>query len=182
MLRCAACREVVDPREVTWSAHRAVETPPAAARQRAPRRELLERGGPSPVARTLAVIGDWWTSLVIREAFYGTHRFQDFERRIGAAPNILAARLNHLVDEGVLERLPNTERPVRHEYHLTAKGLDLYHVPLAMMAWGERWPTPSPGPATLTHNRCGKPLRPQLTCGSCAGDVTRASLSPRSTA
>ena len=176
VLCCAACHQVVDAREVTWSSHVALESPPAASRQRAPRRELLERGGASPLARALAVVGDWWTSLVIREAFYGTRRFQDFERRTGAAPNILTARLNHLVREGVLERLPDPERPVRHEYHLTAKGLDLYHVPLAMMAWGDRWPPPSSASATLMHNPCGKPLRPQLSCGVCAGEVTRTTL------
>ena len=176
ILRCSACGQVVEAREVTWSAHVALESPAAASRQRAPRRELLERGGPSPLARALAVIGDWWTSLVIREAFYGTRRFQDFECRIGAAPNILAARLSHLVDEGVLERLPNRERPIRHGYRLTAKGLDLYHVPLAMMAWGDRWAARSPASVTLTHSRCGKPLRPQLSCGVCGEEVTPTTL------
>src|SRR5437763_2759261 len=169
ILRCSACGQVVEAREVTWSAHVALESPAAASRQRAPRRELLERGGPSPLARTLAVIGDWWTSLVIREAFYGTRRFHDFERRTGAAPNILAARLKHLVHEGVLDRAPS------REYHLTAKGLDLYHVPLAMMGWGDRWSTPSRA-VTLTHVSCGKRLRPRLSCGVCAGDVTRDTL------
>lgn len=176
VLRCRACGGVVDARDVSWSAHRAVESQPTTARQRAPRRELLERGGPSPIARTLAVIGDWWTSLVIREAFFGTRRFDDFERNLGAAPNILASRLSLLVGEGILERAPYQSRPVRHEYRLTTKGLDLYHVPLAMFAWGERWPTPSPAPVVLTHESCGRRLEPRLSCASCAGDVSRAAI------
>jgi len=176
VLRCAACHEVVAPRDVSWSTHQPVRGPGSASRQRAPRRELLERGGPSPIARTLAVIGDWWSSLVIREAFFGARRFDDFARGLGVAPNILSSRLAHLVDEGVLKRVPYQAGPVRHEYRLTEKGLDLYHVPLAMLAWGDRWPTPASAPVELTHLPCGDRLRPWLSCQVCGGQLTRSSV------
>jgi DNA-binding HxlR family transcriptional regulator len=176
VLRCTACREVITPRDVTWSTLRPIDTPTIASRQRAPRRELLERGGPSPTARTLAVIGDWWSSLVIREAFYGARRFDAFERSLGLAPNILSSRLAHLVEETVLERVPYQAAPVRHEYRLTDKGLDLYHVPLAMLTWGDRWLTPLSPPVQLSHERCGHPLRPVLSCHACAQELTLQSL------
>jgi DNA-binding HxlR family transcriptional regulator len=176
VLRCAGCGQIVDARDVSWSSRRPVQAPPASSRRRAPRRELLERARPSPIARTLAVIGDWWSSLVIREAFYGTRRFDDFEHRLAVAPNILASRLSRLTADGILERVPYQRRPLRHEYRLTGKGLDLYPVPLAMLDWGDRWPTPSTAPVTLTHKPCGKRLRPRLSCQACTEDLAMANI------
>lgn len=176
VLRCTSCNEAIEPRDVSWSTHHPVQEPASTSRKRAPRRELLERGGPSPIARTLAVIGDWWSSLVIREAFFGARRFDDFARALGVAPNILSSRLGHLVDEGVLERVAYQAAPVRHDYRLTEKGFDLYPVPLAMLAWGDRWPTPSKPPIELTHRSCGRRLQPWLGCEACAAPLTRSSV------
>ena len=90
------------------------------------------------VARTLDLVGDWWTLLIVREALVGTTRFGDFERRLGVAKNILSARLDRLVEGGILERVQPRAR--RHlEYQLTAKGRDLWLVLTALRLWGDKW-------------------------------------------
>ncbi|TMC09079.1 MAG: helix-turn-helix transcriptional regulator [Chloroflexi bacterium] len=96
---------------------------------------------PCPVARTLDVVGEWWTLLIVRDALLGARRFEDF-KATGIADNILSARLRRLVDEGVLERVPYQERPERHEYVLTAKGRALGTVVQALRSWGLRWTCP----------------------------------------
>src|SRR4051812_26905562 len=91
------------------------------------------------VARTWAVIGERWTMLILREFFRGAHRFEDIQSKLQLGRNILADRLQLLVAEGVLDRRLYQDRPDRHEYHLTAKGEDLYPVLLAMLRWGNRY-------------------------------------------
>ena len=91
------------------------------------------------VAQALEVLGDWWTLLLVREAFFGTTRFKDFERNLGIAKNILAARLDHLVEHGVFERVPLGESGRRHEYRLTAMGRDLLTVLVALREWSDHW-------------------------------------------
>src|SRR6185437_16671788 len=95
------------------------------------------------IARALEVLGDRWTLLVIRDAFLGVHRFDDFQRDLGVARNVLSDRLARLVDEGLLERRRYQERPERFEYRLTEKGLDLFEVLAALMHWGDRWYAPA---------------------------------------
>jgi DNA-binding HxlR family transcriptional regulator len=95
-------------------------------------------GMPCPIARTLNVVGEWWTLLIIRDAFDGARRFEDF-RATGIADNILSARLDLLVREGILERQAYQEHPPRHEYLLTAKGRELLPVIVALGVWGLRW-------------------------------------------
>ncbi len=119
------------------------------------------------VARTLEVVGEWWTMLVIREAFNGVRRFDDFQSRLGIARNVLAARLQSLVDHGVLERRQYQDRPPRCEYRLTEKGRDLYPVLVSMLTWGDRWTAgPEGPPITLTHE-CGHQPDATLVCGHC---------------
>ena len=91
------------------------------------------------VAQSLEVLGDWWTLLLVREAFFGTTRFKDFERNLGIAKNILTARLDHLLDHGVFTREPIGEDSKRHEYRLTAMGKDLLTVVTALREWSDRW-------------------------------------------
>jgi len=91
------------------------------------------------VAQALDVLGDWWTLLLVREAFFGTTRFGDFERNLGIAKNILAARLDHLVERGVFEREPVDEGSRRLEYRLTPMGHDLLTVVTALREWSDRW-------------------------------------------
>ncbi len=100
---------------------------------------------PCPVARTLARIGDGWTFLILRDAGFGLTRFDQFEKSLGVAPNILTKRLAGLVENGLLEKRAYSERPLRHEYVLTTMGRDFQLVLAAMYAFGTKWfPAPSP--------------------------------------
>lgn len=100
-----------------------------------------------PVARSMAVLGERWAILILREAFYGVTRFDEFERTLGIAPNILAARLRGLVEHGVLRKVAvEGGRPGgRYEYRLTDKGRDIYPAFLALKQWGDRWMAPPDG-------------------------------------
>lgn len=91
------------------------------------------------VAQALEALGDWWTLLIVRDAFFGARRFGEFERNLGIAKNILSARLRRLVDEGVFERVAAGTVGDRHEYHLTAKGEALLPVLIALREWSDQW-------------------------------------------
>jgi DNA-binding HxlR family transcriptional regulator len=120
------------------------------------------------VARALSVVGDRWTLLVLREAFLGTRRFDDFQERTGAARNVLSDRLEKLTRHGVLERRPYQERPTRYEYRLTAKGLDLYPVMMALVGWGDRWLDGGRGqPIQHRHRQCGQLMHMEAVCSEC---------------
>jgi DNA-binding HxlR family transcriptional regulator len=124
------------------------------------------------VASTLEVIGERWTMHVLREAFLGVRRFEDFRRNIGVARNILSDRLNTLVAEGILRRELYSEHPPRHEYRLTRKGIDLYGILIELMKWGNRWSPNEEGPAVvLRHRDCGAVIEPALTCPDCGQEV-----------
>jgi DNA-binding HxlR family transcriptional regulator len=111
-----------------------------------------------PVARAMAVLGERWAMLVLRECFYGTRRFDEFERNLGIAPNILSARLRDLAAHGLLEKAPATG--ARHEYRLTEKGRDAFPVFLALKGWADRWMTGPEGPPLVLEERAtGEPVR-----------------------
>ena len=124
------------------------------------------------VASTLEIVGERWTLHVLREAFLGVRRFEDFRRNIGVARNILSDRLNTLVAEGILRRERYSEHPPRYEYRLTRKGVDLYGILIELMKWGNRW-TPQPeGPAlVLRHKDCGAVIEPVHACPECGEQV-----------
>jgi DNA-binding HxlR family transcriptional regulator len=105
-----------------------------------------------PVARAMAVLGERWAILVLREAFYGTTRFDAFERNLGIAPNILSARLRSLVEHGVLERVPASCGGARHEYRLTEKGRDFFPAYVALKGWADRWMTGPEGPLVVLQD------------------------------
>jgi DNA-binding HxlR family transcriptional regulator len=96
------------------------------------------------IARALELVGERWTLLIIRDAFLGRRRFDEFQDSLGIARNVLTDRLNRLVEEGILERAAYSERPPRHEYRLTKKGQDLSVPVLALMQWGDRHLSPKP--------------------------------------
>ncbi len=127
-----------------------------------------------PVARSLSVLGDRWTMLVLREAFWRVRRFEQFQERTGAPRPVLAERLKMLVDEGVFERRRYSERPDRYEYRLTEKGLDLYPVVISLLEWGERWMTDAAAPPVveLRHRTCGATIHPHLACPACGDPLT----------
>lgn len=132
------------------------------------------------IAGTLELIGEWWTPLVLREVFFGRHRFEEIQEDLGIARNILAARLRRLVDEGILYRYNYGRAGTRYEYRLTDRGLDLYRVLLAFMQWGDRWLAGSEGPPTrVVHATCGHDADPELICGHCGGRVDPSSLELR---
>jgi DNA-binding HxlR family transcriptional regulator len=127
------------------------------------------------IARALSVVGDRWTLLLLREAFLGARRFEDFHRKTGAARHIVAERLQHLVAHGVLERRPYQTRPERHEYVLTAKGQALYPVMLSLLTWGDDWMLDQEEAPSLTvvHESCGATGTPELRCSAC-GELVAA--------
>jgi DNA-binding HxlR family transcriptional regulator len=102
------------------------------------RRTSLART-PCPIARALDQIGEWWSLMIIRDAFLGVTRFEAFQESLGISRNALTARLGKLVKAGVLERRPVAEGARRKEYKLTAKGKDLFTTVMALRQWGERW-------------------------------------------
>ena len=93
---------------------------------------------PCPIARSLERVGEWWSILILRDAFAGMTRFDEFQKSLGIAPNMLARRLTALVEAGLLERRRYSDHPPRDEYLLTERGRDFRPVMLAMMAWGNR--------------------------------------------
>ena len=124
------------------------------------------------VARSLSVVGDRWTLLVLREAFLGVRRFDGFQEQLGAARNILTDRLEKLVDHGVLERRKYQEHPERFEYRLTEKGLALYPVIISLVAWGDRWMDDGDGrPMEHIHKDCGKVMAPVQVCSECSQPI-----------
>ena len=121
------------------------------------------------VVRALEVIGRRSTLLMLREAFLGTSRFDDFARRVGVTESVAAARLRELVAHGLLERHPYREpgQRTRHEYRLTAKGRDLLPVVLALMTWGDRYLADAGGPPlVVAHADCGAPVRAEARCAA----------------
>jgi DNA-binding HxlR family transcriptional regulator len=134
------------------------------------------------VARTLGIVGEKWTLLVLREAFMGQRRFADMQRDLGVSKPVLAQRLTRLVDEGILRRVPYQEPGdrVRHEYKLTRKGMDLYPILVALVQWGDRYLADESGPPLLLEHRdCGGRVQTSLACD--AGHVLESArdVAPR---
>ena len=134
---------------------------------------------PCSIARTVDLVGDGWTPMVLREAFYGTTRFDDFERVLGIGRNVLSQRLGRLLDEGLLERQAYQQNPPRYDYVLTDKGRELFPVLAAMMAWGDRWLAPSDGPPVLLrHTPCGHDAHAEVVCSECHEPLELADVAP----
>lgn len=126
----------------------------------------------SSIGRTLAVVGDRWTMLILRDVFRGVRRFSELVESLGIARNLLSERLGRLVDHGVLVKVPYCERPLRHEYRLTPKGADLSRALIALIRWGDRWETDEQPPTVLVHDLCGAELELELRCPTCDVEVT----------
>lgn len=131
------------------------------------------------IARTLDVVGEWWTLLIVRDALRGATRFDEFRDSLGMARGVLSARLRKLVDEDILNRQQYSEHPPRYEYTLTDKGRALGPVLMALMTWGDTWAAAEAGPPVeIRHEPCGHVMHPVLTCPHCRGDVTAGSIRP----
>jgi DNA-binding HxlR family transcriptional regulator len=129
------------------------------------------------IARTLDVIGEPWSPLILRDIWVGITRFEQIQHDLGISRKVLTERLKWLVESGVLERRAYSNRPLRHEYALTAKGLELVDLLLVMVHWGDRWTAGEAGPPVLLrHHACGTISHVDLHCANCdqpmhAGDV-----------
>ena len=132
------------------------------------------------LARTLEVVGDWWSPLVLRSLFLGLDRFDELVEDLGISRNLLAARLVALEEGGVVMRQRYQDRPVRHRYVLTPAGRELVPVLAALTAWGDRWVAPAEGPPLLfRHATCGHRTVPHVTCSHCGDALTADDLEPR---
>jgi DNA-binding HxlR family transcriptional regulator len=141
------------------------------------------RGQNCSIARTLELVGERWSILLLRDVFLGVRRFDELQRDLGVARNVLAARLERLVAEGILERVPYQEHPPRHEYRLTEKGLDLWPVIVELLRWGDRHAAPPAGPPILLRHRdCGGLMGDRRICERCHEPLgprdVRAELGP----
>ena len=123
------------------------------------------------VAQSLEVVGDWWALLIVRDAFLGVTRFDDFQSRLGISRNTLNQRLGRLVDAGVLKKVPYSERPPRSEYRLTDRGRDLWPIIDALRQWGDKHAAPGGPPVEIVHRHCGHHTNPVLTCSSCGEEL-----------
>jgi DNA-binding HxlR family transcriptional regulator len=124
------------------------------------------------VAQCLEVVGEWWSLLILRDIFMGVRRFDDMQARLGISRNVLTQRLRHLIDAGVLDRVPYQDNPPRYEYRLTEKGLDLWHVVTAMRQWGDKWAAPDGPPVEIVHKECGHRTAVVSTCSECGERLT----------
>jgi DNA-binding HxlR family transcriptional regulator len=133
--------------------------------------ELLEEN--CAIARSSGIVGERWVWLILRQAFNGARRFEDFQRGIGLARNVLTDRLNLLVGHGILERRPYAEHAARdlNEYRLTAKGRALFPVYSALMQWGNEWTELPAPPVDLLHKPCGHRVTTRVVCSDCGQDI-----------
>lgn len=127
---------------------------------------------PCSVARSLAILGDRWTLLIIRSAFLQVRRFADLQAQLGVPKHVLSTRLKRLVDDGILQKVAYQTAPPRYEYKLTEKGRDLYPVILTLVAWGDKWLDGGHGaPLLYRHKACGHVFTPVLACSACGERV-----------
>lgn len=124
------------------------------------------------IARSVDVVGERWTPLILRDLFVGMSRFEDIRRDLGIASNVLAARLDRLERDGIVDRHQYQTAPVRHEYRLTEKGRDLYPVIATLIAWGDKWMAAGNGPpALIVHSECGHATTAVTVCAECGGEL-----------
>ncbi len=119
------------------------------------------------IARTLEVLGERWTLLIVRDVFNRRRRFDQIQANLGVARNVLASRLAWLVEEGILEKRTYQEHPPRHEYFLTEKGLDLWPVMISLLAWGDRHLADAGPPMLIRHKGCEGAVDERGICGRC---------------
>jgi DNA-binding HxlR family transcriptional regulator len=128
---------------------------------------------PCSIARSLQLVGEWWTLLVLRDLCFGLNRFDEIAEHLGIARNILKARLDSLIENELAYRRRYSERPERFEYLPTEKGLDFVPVLLAIAAWGDRWTSEGNPPMLFTHLACGHDTTPTVVCSACAAPLGR---------
>ncbi|HKD97347.1 MAG TPA: helix-turn-helix domain-containing protein [Micromonosporaceae bacterium] len=133
---------------------------------------------PCSLARSLQIVGEWWTMLVLRDICFDVNRFEAIHGHLGIARNILKARLDTLVEHGLAERRRYQTRPDRYEYVATEKGSQLVPVFLAMVAWGDRWAAPDGPPMLFAHAACGRDTVATVVCSECARPLRHEDVTP----
>src|ERR1700722_62872 len=129
------------------------------------------------IARTMDVVGEPWSPLVLRNIYIGSNRFDPRQESLGISCKVLAERLRWLTENDVLERREYSARPARYEYVLTAKGLELFNVLMVMVAWGDKWLAGEAGPPVLyRHHACGQIGHAELRCSACGGPMSAADI------
>jgi DNA-binding HxlR family transcriptional regulator len=179
VVACSACLTKVTARDATYrDGPGAGRTPAKVARntRRASDTNVFDQGRPSSVSRTLQVIGDKWSFMVVREGFFGIRRYDQIQARLGIAPNILTDRLSRLVRTGIFRKELYQRNPDRYEYLLTEMGLDLYGPFIAMLAWGNRWLSRNRPPLLLHHKTCGNDFQPMVICNKCNQPIIAADM------
>lgn len=132
-----------------------------------------------PVARSLSILGDRWTLLIIRNAFLRTRRFEDFQKQLGITRHLLSDRLNRLVGNKVFQKVLYQEAPKRYEYRLTEAGVALYPVILTLSKWGNTWMNDgSHPPLEFVHKPCGHKTSPELRCTECGEEIQTRDMMP----
>lgn len=125
-----------------------------------------------PIARTLSIIGDRWTLLILRNAFMKMRRFDDFQTSLDVPKHILSTRLKKLVDAQVLQRVAYQQAPLRYEYRLTERGRELYPLVLVLAGWGNKWMGEDKGALIeYTHTECGHVFHPVVACSECGEEI-----------
>lgn len=170
IVACSACLEPMAAVRVNYrngpgAGYRSAQ--PVHRARRSSDATQFSRGRPSSVSRTLEIIGDRWSFLIIREAFLGARRFDRLLAELNIASNILTDRLTRLVATGIFERRKYQSQPDRYEYRLTEMGMDLYGALIVMLAWGDRWLSRGGPPIILTHHDCGNDFTPTVICNHC---------------
>jgi DNA-binding HxlR family transcriptional regulator len=134
---------------------------------------------PCSLARSLQIVGEWWTLLVLRDVCFGWNRFDQIQEHLGVARNILKARLDTLIEHDLVVRRRYQERPDRYEYLPTEKGREFAPIILAIVAWGDRWTAPDGPPVLFTHTRCGHDTVATVVCSSCAEPLVHGDIDVR---
>jgi DNA-binding HxlR family transcriptional regulator len=140
--------------------------------------ELLEEN--CAIARAGSIVGERWVWVILRQAFNGARRFEEFQRGIGLARNVLTDRLGSLVEHGIFERRPYGTSTARElsEYRLTAKGRALFPVYVSLMQWGNEWTGLPAPPVDLLHKPCGHRVQPRVVCPDCGADIDARDTEP----
>ena len=138
--------------------------------------ELIDQ--PCSISRPLAVLGDRWTFVIVKQAFAGVRRFEDFQASLGISRSRLTDRLDRLVEHGILDRVPYRDGRTRHEYRLTDKGIELYPVLIAIRDWGDRHMAPDGPPVHYRHAGCGGEAHVTLACDRCGDELTARDVVP----
>lgn len=134
---------------------------------------------PCSIAKTLDIIGEWWTLLILRDVFYGVRRFEGLRAHLVISRKVLTSRLSRLTDEKILKKVLYQNQPPRYEYRLTKKGLELLPVLLTIMSWGDKWLSePDMTPVIFVHIDCGEETTPKLVCSHCGGDLNAHNVYP----